>query len=72
MARPLGLQPPRLLVTGRLLGHLERWGRCGERVQHPVAPPPPAVASHRVAGFPGPRLAAVPFGSGHAVGHPAR
>lgn len=36
----------------------------GTRVQHPVAPPPPAVASHRVAGFPGPRLAAVPLAVG--------
>lgn len=47
MARPLGLQPPRLLVTGRLLGHLERWGRCGER-DAGAAPGRPAPAGRSV------------------------
>lgn len=47
MACPLGLQPPRLLVTGRLLGHLERWGRCGER-DGGAAPGRPAPAGRSV------------------------
>lgn len=44
----------------------------GTQVQHPFAPHPPAVQSDRVAGFPGPRPAAVSLGGGHTVSHPAR
>lgn len=44
----------------------------GTQVQHLFAPHPPAVQSDRVAGFPGPRPAAVSLGGGHTVSHPAR